>query len=130
MEEVETLIGDAWRHVAPALRDDPHALAARLARRRRAVLTCPPRAWCLAVRASDTRLNSLRASVPSCLNASSQPLTLTADVLRRLCAPVTLPASGMTLDRAAALLGTTPAGLTNARIAGTLRTRHVAGLAG
>ena len=105
MEHVETALHIAWQRVRPSL-DDPHVLAPRLARRRAAILTCPPRAWCLAIRASDRRIRCYDDDHA----AGDRPhaIALTADLCRHLCAPVILPAPGIMLDEAADLLGTTP----------------------
>ncbi len=116
MGEIEHHIQRAWDEIRPTL--DENALARRLARRRTPLLRGPPRAWCLAVRASDTRL------------PAGQSITLTRDRLAHLCAPVLIPAPGLMLDQLAPLLGTTRIGLRNARIDGTLRTRHIKLLAG
>src|SRR5437764_1455136 len=56
MDEIETAILDAWDRVRPVLELDEHELAKRLARRRCVGLRRVPRAWCLGVRASDTRM--------------------------------------------------------------------------
>src|SRR5438128_9206740 len=56
MNDVDRLILEAWEQLKPKILADPQELARRLARRRLAVLTRPVRAWCLAVRASDTRI--------------------------------------------------------------------------
>src|SRR3954451_3873555 len=57
MSDLESELHSAWLRVAANFSDDGHDLARRLARRRRAVLMRPPRAWCLALRASDSRLD-------------------------------------------------------------------------
>ena len=52
------LLRDAWkRKVLPLIRKDRAELARRLARRGAGMMRRPPRAWCLAVRASDQRVN-------------------------------------------------------------------------
>src|SRR6266566_6050094 len=56
MNDIDRLILEAWEKLGPKIMADPHELAKRLARRRMAILTRPVRAWCLAVRASDTRI--------------------------------------------------------------------------
>jgi hypothetical protein len=53
MEELEKSILDAWTRIGRAVLADPLELARRLARRHTNLMLHPPRAWCLAVRASD-----------------------------------------------------------------------------
>src|SRR5688500_2141187 len=58
MSDLLDLIGNAWETtVKPLLENDPDELARRLARLRSGMLRRPPRAWCLAVRASDQWIN-------------------------------------------------------------------------
>src|SRR5438067_216820 len=59
-EEVEDVILDAWERVRPKLESDPVELAKRLARMRGASLSRPPRAWGLAIRSSDRRIDAAR----------------------------------------------------------------------
>src|SRR5688500_6476064 len=56
VEDLEQAILDAWTRVKHNVLSDPLELRRRLDRRERDVLRRPPRAWCLAVRASDLRL--------------------------------------------------------------------------
>jgi hypothetical protein len=63
MREVEELVQEAWRRIRPGLLAQPDELRRRLARQRTATLLRPPRAWCLAVRASDTRINLVNAII-------------------------------------------------------------------
>ena len=55
-DDIQRAIDAAWLRIRPILDRDPDELRKRLARRQSALITNPPRAWCLAVRASDTRL--------------------------------------------------------------------------
>src|SRR4051812_15814876 len=110
MQDIEQSILTAWQKIRPTLLDDDHALAQRLARRRRPLLTRPPRAWCLAIRASDTRLPS--PDLPSPCHPLTltpchppkdrQQIHLTTKTLRRLCCPVTIDPPGQTLREVAA----------------------------
>src|SRR5438552_233935 len=56
MNDVARLILEAWQKLGPKIMADPEELGRRLARRRLAIMTRPPRAWCLAIRASDRRI--------------------------------------------------------------------------
>src|SRR5438128_576000 len=55
--ELDGAILEAWGKVRERLEKEPGELARRLERRRRGVMTRPPQAWCLAVKASDRRIN-------------------------------------------------------------------------
>src|SRR5688500_17896918 len=122
MGDIATLIRDAWSRIRQQLDHDPHDLAKRLARRRRPTLMRSPRAWCLALRASDHRL----VDFVGVDRATS--IYLNADDLRQLCAPVDVYRAMR--DEAAQQLGTTPSGLTMARLADVFSTAHYPGLAG
>jgi hypothetical protein len=56
MNDVASLVLEAWEKLGPGIMGDSDELKRRLARRRRAILTRPPRARCLAVRACDRRI--------------------------------------------------------------------------
>src|SRR3989440_12535779 len=56
MNDVARLVLEAWEKLGPGIMGDSDELNRRLARRRMAILTRPPRAWCLAIRASDRRI--------------------------------------------------------------------------
>jgi DNA-binding NarL/FixJ family response regulator len=141
---VPSLIADAWERIRPKLLDDPHELARRLARRRKPLLMRPPRAWCIAIRASDHRLTErafitpaqIPAQTPAQIrnpqskiqNSPAQHLTLDTNLLKHLTDTHRL--AGQFLDEASKILGTTSTGLTRARIRNTLQCKYVPGLAG
>jgi hypothetical protein len=99
--DLPQLIRDAWEHVVkPKLKNDTDELNRRLARRRNGMMNRPPRAWCLAIRASDHRLNpGTAAMVPqsaayprdSVGNVEHEygphDVMITAPLVRRLCMP-------------------------------------------
>jgi uncharacterized protein YerC len=127
-ESVPDLILTAWREIHPRLLDDPHDLARRLARRRKPLLMRPPRAWCIALRASDQRLEDAAHVAPSPHPSSfelppSEHVTITPTALVKLTLAQSL--AGEDLARAAKKLGTTPIGLRAARIAQSIRTNYV-----
>src|SRR4051812_36791501 len=62
MSDILELISVAWEKLRPGIEKDPDELARRLARRRAGMMRRPPRAWCLAARASDTRINPASAA--------------------------------------------------------------------
>src|SRR5205814_3030016 len=55
-QDLERAIREAWLNLRGKILSDPQDLARRLARRRKKTLTQPPRAWCIAIRASDRRI--------------------------------------------------------------------------
>src|SRR6202008_4833151 len=63
VNDLDTAILTAWYAIFPRLKSEPTELARRLARRRSTLLSRPPRAWCLAIRASDTRINPATACI-------------------------------------------------------------------
>ena len=67
MNDVARLVLEAWQKLSPKIIADSDELNRRLARRRMKILTRPPRAWCLGIRAS--RLQSVTKG-----DATSPPL--------------------------------------------------------
>ncbi len=134
MTELFSAIFAAWQQIEPILRRHSDALEKRLARRRRPTLLRPPRASCLALRATDTRIGPATAAPihPSSFSAhpSQHDLTLSAKLLRRLSTPVRLTPPGEPHDVVAAKLGVTPNTLVSRRHRNVFRTRHVQGLRG
>src|SRR5258706_845996 len=57
-EELEQSIREAWLRLRGEILSDPDELQRRLARRRMKCLPRPPRAWCIAIRASDRRITA------------------------------------------------------------------------
>src|SRR5436190_2593027 len=104
MSELSQLLVDAWNEIWPKLKNDPDELARRLARRRTPALTRPLRAFCLAVRAADRRINPATARIVpedaayphSHFPKEHRPyfeyrehsVTLDAALLKRICRPV------------------------------------------
>src|SRR5687767_9052404 len=107
MDRIECLLLEAWDRVSAAVRAD-RLEALRRARRRHGILSKPMRAWCLRIRASDTRINDFTALIdPPGAVAARQPHRMTIDgqLIRRLTEPVRIPRPGVTYHEAAALLG-------------------------
>ncbi|HEX8522241.1 MAG TPA: hypothetical protein VF669_08285, partial [Tepidisphaeraceae bacterium] len=121
MDDIERLIRTTWLRLSQSL--SPADLHRRLARRNSALLRRPPRAWCLALRASDTRLTPFQTSLPDWNTPNA--VALEAPDLKKLCAPVRLEPPGQTLDQVAALLGVSRCGLRYARLKGVFQTRHI-----
>jgi hypothetical protein len=128
MDDVQRAIAAAWRNVRRQLLNHPNELHQRIARRHAGLVTRPPRAWCLAVRASDTRLGPLCTARPD--PSTAHRVILDSPSLRRLCAPVYIERPGLPVQALASRLGVRPQGLLDARLTGRFQTRHVHGLGG
>lgn len=110
------------------------------------MLLRPPRAWCLAIRAADTRINPFTACIVpedaayprshvtgDALRThryARHEVTLDTPLLKNLCEPVTIEPPGEPHDIVAQKLGVHPIGLHTARINGVLRTHYVRNLGG
>src|SRR5258705_12787292 len=136
MNDVDRLILEAWEKLGPKIMADPEELARRLARRRRPVLTRPPRAWCLAVRASDRRITPAHWIITPehamDLNHPDHPyepieheVTIRPHALRRYCRPVRTDSWGEEVNDVCARLGVSPSVLRNARRAGLFSERFI-----
>jgi hypothetical protein len=105
MGEIEQLLQSAWASIKPKLLADPDELRRRLARRNRPLLQRPPRTRCLAIRASDTRINPARAPIipEDAVNSRDREhpgrflphqFVLDNSLLHRLCGPVRIERPG------------------------------------
>src|SRR5688572_8166932 len=105
-DELERALAAAIARVGPRLRGDPDELAARKGRRRLKFMQRPPRAWCLAVRASDTRVTAWKFEVAPSRYEGWDPerrvwrrieheVTLESSLLRWICRPVGIPKPGV-----------------------------------
>jgi hypothetical protein len=63
MHDIERAIADAWKRISPRLERDTAELRRRLARRDAKLINQPPRAWCIALRASDSRLARYQSTI-------------------------------------------------------------------
>src|SRR5690348_15034448 len=120
-DDITSAIAAAWERVRPRLERDPDELQRRLARRNGKLINSPPRAWCLAVRAADLRIEDVCAIFDissrrrrelglddsACGDAAHPPqrVMLDSDALRRLCTPVRIPSPGLPAADVARLLG-------------------------
>lgn len=112
MDSVESALLIAWEKVYRRLLIDSDERDRRLARRRSRLLQRPPRAWCLALRASDTRIHPGSALItPEFAAYPGSPdrlitheVALTAPLIRNLHEPVRLP-PGEDMQYAAKQLG-------------------------
>src|SRR4051812_18885737 len=113
---------EAWEKISPRLKDDPRELQKRLTRRRKPLLSRPPRPWCLAIRASDLRITPahwvITPSHAMDLDHEDHPyerieheVLLQPHALRKYLRPVSLDAWGEEVPYLAKLLGSSPSGL-------------------
>ena len=141
MFDLEQSLCDAWRRIQPKLKSDPDELLRRLARRRTPTLTRPPRAWCLAIRASDRRINPATAIIvpddamdlPNDVSMDRYQLhtvMLNARLVRKLTNPVYIERGGEEACEVARKLGVTLSSLHSARLHGTFRIRYIKNLGG
>lgn len=109
MDELDQNLIEAWYEVSKLLQNRPWALARRMERVSRKELRRPVRAWCVALRASDTRFGAheWRTDLQEQLAEEGQRhfLTLTGPRLRELCRPVRIDWPGVPVPEAAKLLG-------------------------
>lgn len=109
MDELDQNLFEAWHEVSKLLQNKPWAMARRMERVARKELRRPVRAWCVALRASDSRIGAhdwrddLQAD--RVVDGEDHVLTLTGPRLRELCKPVTIDWPGVPLPEAAKLLG-------------------------
>lgn len=133
METLTDLVLSAFLTHWPRLKNDPAELAARLQRRGHALLNRPPRAWCIALRAGDTRITPLYAAIDehdAYENRHPHTVHVTAKLVQRLCQPVFIGAWGEPATDVAAKLGVHPQGLNHLMRIGFFRARYVQGLGG
>ncbi len=114
MDELDRNLMEAWGEVTAKLRGDRGLARKRWRRSKGRTLQRPPRAWCMAVRASDTRLqgwNTLMDDRRAFETWQGHRLELDGKRLRELCGPVWLGWPGMRLVDAARELGRHPEAL-------------------
>jgi hypothetical protein len=108
VDEIDIALEGAWNRHWPRLRADARELRRRIQRMGRIVASRPLRAWCLVIRASDTRINDSTAVIdPSGAieRLEEHDVTIDAEGLRGLTAAVTIPWPGQPLWEAAPKLG-------------------------
>ncbi|HEV8290298.1 MAG TPA: hypothetical protein VGP94_00175 [Tepidisphaeraceae bacterium] len=134
MNDVDRLILEAWQKLGPNIMADPDELAKRLARRRLPILTRPVRAWCLALRASDTRITPEHAMDLDHPHHPYEPIehevTIQPHALRKYCRPVRTDSWGELVQDVAKQLGCSNSAILRARWAGVFTERFVKGLDG
>ncbi|MCH8342532.1 MAG: helix-turn-helix transcriptional regulator [Planctomycetes bacterium] len=120
MDTIDRNLLDAWRRIGDEVRRDRVEVLRRSYRRLTPTLTRPPRAWCLCLRACDTRISPVTCAIEldpnvelpindslesALAHGAPHTVTLTGAVIHRLCIPVSLPWPGMDWTIAAQRLG-------------------------
>jgi len=109
MDELDQNLFEAWHEVSKLLKDRPWALARRMERVSRKELRRPVRAWCVALRASDSRFDAheWRTDLEEdrACDGEDHVMTLEGGRLRDLCRPVRIGYPGVTVPEASKLLG-------------------------
>src|SRR4051812_35898030 len=141
MNDVARLVLEAWEKLGPKIMADPDELNRRLARRRMAILTRPVRAWCLAIRASDTRITPAHWVISPehamDLNHPEHPyepveheVIIRPHALRKYCGAVRTDSWGEEVDEVCAKLGASRSHVLHAGGAGVFTERFIKGLGG
>lgn len=63
MDQIDINLLDAWHRIGVQCQRDPRKALVRMRRRLKKTVFQPPRAWCLSIRAADTRINRYRAVI-------------------------------------------------------------------
>jgi DNA-binding CsgD family transcriptional regulator len=113
MDALDVALLSAWRRLSERVRGDRVEARKRAARRLLKSMRRAPREWCLAVRSNDTRISPWAGCViePSEKWVGlrrAHTVTLSGEVLRKLCAPVEIPWPGVSHIRAGDMLGRSP----------------------
>jgi len=122
MNEMHDLLAAAWEKVREKVESDPGELERRLERGRR-LAGRPPRAWCLAVRACDTRLWRFATRLPDGEHANE--VVLDWGALGELCERVY--ARGDSVEELAGRLGVTRWMVHKPRVDGVIGSRYLEG---
>src|SRR6267142_2577054 len=141
LNDIGLLIMEAWDKLRPRIVGDSDELNRRLARRRSATLMRPPRAWCLALRASDRRINPMHWIIcpEHALDRDHElhpyepiehEVTIDTRVLRQFCRPVRTDSWGEEVADVARQLGVHRNTLNQARHANVFTERRIKGLGG
>ena len=137
-DEMSLLLFNTWQRLRDRFRNNPAEVARRLRRGRDAWLKRPPRAWCLAIRASDTRITPMTAicepedaayprdAIAPHLRTTEVPhrVTIDRELLVMLTKRVRVGDWGEPQEMLAGRLGRNRLGLRIARAKGKLKTYH------
>ncbi|MEM6853997.1 MAG: hypothetical protein AAF593_06265 [Planctomycetota bacterium] len=109
MDELDVNLLEAWHEVRSRLANDPAARGRRYERGLRQALRRPVRAWCVSVKASDTRIEPSamldRDAAVACGRRERHGVVLFGSLVRHLVRPVVIDLPGLPYDDAARALG-------------------------
>src|SRR2546421_1107617 len=139
--ELERGIREAWLRLRGKILSDAQELQRRLARRRMKSLTRPPRAWCIAIRASDRRITPAHWVIsPEHAMDLDHPhhpyepieheVTIQTHAIRRYCHPIRIAAPAEQVTVVAKSLGGHRSTLHRARKQGRYYEHYYKGLGG
>ena len=139
--EVMRNVEEAWNAIEPRVLAEEGEMERRLARRKGVLFRSPLRAYCVAIRASDRRINDMWAVIVPrtaiSLEADAHPgryaehtVRITDELVKRVCEPVQLRQYGQVHDEVASALGCTSKCLDPLRRNGRFRVRSIARLRG
>lgn len=128
-------MAEAWERVGPGVLADEGELRARLARRRSASYGRPPREFCVAIRADDTRITPVRTGIVPAEAVESgrrelHRVKVDSGLLQSLCVPVEIPPPGLDAHKAAAMMGVNRVKIYRMIKDGRLIARYIRGLGG
>lgn len=139
MNQIDCELLEAWMRIGAFATLSPREALRRARRLSGAVFRRPMRAWCLALRASDTRITSRNACIlplqgemlgldecgDDLVRAHrAHTVTLCGETIRELTRPVFIPYPGLNIDKAARKLGLTRKLLYAWIAAGTVKISH------
>src|SRR5438045_2618466 len=141
MNDVDRLILEAWEKLGAKIMADPNEMRRRLARRRMKILTAPVRAWCLAIRASDTRITAAHWVISPehamdldhpehPYEAIEHEVIIRPHALRKFCRGVRTDSWGEEVAEVGKMLGASRHLLRGAGRAGVFGERYIKGLSG
>ena len=109
MDDLDVNLLDSWERVMALCKANPAEARRRWRRTRQAMFLRPPRAWCLAIRASDRRIvpewNVLMRDPQAVKYREAHTLVMDGKLIGELTAPVTIAWPGEPLSKAARKLG-------------------------
>ncbi|MEM9913977.1 MAG: hypothetical protein AAF911_03340 [Planctomycetota bacterium] len=109
MDELDANLLEAWHEVRSRLANDPAARGRRYERGLRQALRRPVRAWCVSVKASDTRIEPSAMldgdAAAACGRRERHGVVLFGSLVQHLVRPVVIDLPGLPYDEAARALG-------------------------
>lgn len=127
MDQIDINLLEAWNRISRRVKRDRIEAMRRMQRQYKGVLTRPMREWCLAVRASDSRINRYNAvfdpseAVPK---RQHHMVTLDGMAIQELTKPIIIDWPGVGIREAAKILGRSRGVVQRWRRRGVLEVRY------